>query len=110
MPRKFGDLQKGDTIFLMSSGWKIYAIRVLEVYPHCDNTLTLELNNAAWTGIYGKDKVSNPGKEVWSDYEEMLGHYLEKAKQESRHLEKKIDDFIFVYDQIEEFMKKYERC
>lgn len=110
--KKFGDLKKGDNIFLVISGpekWIIHTYKVLKAeLGESDIKLTLEDEN--WSGYYPKNLISARSSMLWSDKEEAFQFALEKAKKERDYLNRKIDEMISRYDEIEKFIEKYEGC
>jgi hypothetical protein len=110
--KKFGDLKKGDNVFLVMFGpekWIIHTYKVLKAeLGESDIKLTLEDEN--WSGHYPKNLISARASMIWSDKEKAFQFALEKAKKERDYLSRKIDEMISKYDEIEKFIDKYEGC
>ena len=109
--KKFGDLIKGDNVFLVMLGpekWIIHTHKVLKVELR-ENDIKLTLDDEGWSGYYPKDLISARASIIWSDEEKAFQFALEKAKKERDYLNRKIDGMISVYDEIEKFIEKYEQ-
>lgn len=108
--KKFGDLQKGDDVFLLKIGsdsWKIIILKVLEVKV-CGVDIKLTLDDYSWSGYFPKSAFCAIGDSLWSDKEEMLSYSLECAKRKRDYLVETIDKMIIQHDMIEKFIKEYE--
>ena len=113
--KKFGDLRKGDSVFRAIMGpkrWRIYTytIKVLDIksnFPY--NTITLTLDDNACSGVYPKDLSSNGYNYLWTNYEEAINYVLEVARRKRNELNKKIDNLILEYDEVERFIEKYDK-
>ena len=110
--KKFGDLVKGDYVYILMLGpekWIIHAYKVFKVeLGVIDIKLTLE--DEGWSGYYSKDLISGRNNFVWSDREEAIKFALENARRKQDYLNRKIDEMISEYDEIEEFIENYEGC
>ena len=107
--KKFGDLRKGDSVFMVSSDWVFHSFKVLDIKYGGGGDIKLTLDNAALSGYYPKNQVSSSNS-LWSDKEGALSYALGIAKKERDYLSNKIDEMILKYDKIEKFIGKYERC
>ena len=110
--KKFGDLKKGDNVFLVKLGpkeWIIRPLKILEVKPGIVD-IKLTLDDVEWSGYYPKGLVSSKNTYIWSDREKALEFALENTKKEQDYLSNKIDKLISRYDEIEKFIEKYEGC
>lgn len=110
--KKFGDLKKGDNVFLLKLGpekWIIHTYKVLMAEPGIGNDIKLTLDNVSWSGYYPKDTVSARNTQIWSEREEALKYALRKTKKEQDYLSRKIDEMISRYDEIEKFIKEYDK-
>ena len=105
--KTFGDLKPGDNVFCVSPDWVFHTFKVLDV--KYGRYVKLTLDNAAWSGYYPKNQISNSNS-LWSDKEEALSYTLDKAKKERNYLSNKIDILISRYDVIEKFIENYEGC
>ena len=109
--KKFGDLKKGDNVFLVMLGpekWIIHTYKVLKAeLGESDIKLTLEDEN--WSGYYPKNLISARASMIWSDKEKAFQFALEKAKKERDYLNRKIDGMISMYDEIEKFINRYDK-
>ena len=109
--KKFGDLVKGDSVFVVHLGpkvWIIHTYKVLEVISTLSD-LKITLEDSGWSGYYPRDLVSARADTIWSDREEALKFALEKTKKERDYLSRKIDEMISKYDEIEKFIEKYDK-
>ena len=109
--KKFGDLIKGDYVYILMLGpekWIIHTYKVLEVISTLSD-LKITLEDSGWSGYYPRDLVSARASMIWSDKEKAFQFALEKAKKEQDYLNRKIDGMISVYDEIEKFIDKYEQ-
>lgn len=110
--KKFGDLKKGDSVFLVMLGpekWIIHTLKVLRTGPGLyDDNIKVDLDNEAWSGYYPKEFISSRNNFLWSDREEAIKFALENARKERDYLNRKIDKMISVYDEIEKLIEKYE--
>ena len=112
--KKFGDLTKGDNVYIVilgpgSGNWRIRTLKVLSAKSGI-NYIILSLADSAWSGYYPKDQISARCNILWSDREEAIKFSLEKAKKERNQIAGTIDDLISEYDDIEKFIEKYEGC
>lgn len=110
--KKFGDLKKGDNVFLVMLGpkkWIIHTHKVLKAELGVSD-IKLTLEDEGWSGYYPKNLISARASMIWSDKEKAFQFALEKAKKEQDYLNRKIDGMISKYDEIEKFIKKYEGC
>jgi len=110
--KKFGDLKKGDNVFLVMLGpkkWIIHTHKVLKAELGVSD-IKLTLEDEGWSGYYPKNLISARASMIWSDKEKALQFALEKAKKEQDYLNRKIDQMISKYDEIEKFIDKYEGC
>lgn len=108
--KKFGDLKKGDDVFLVMLGpekWIINTLKVLRTGSGIDN-IKVVLDNEAWSGYYPKEFISSRNNSLWSDREEAIKFALENARKVQDYLNRKIDEMISMYDEIEKFIDKYE--
>ena len=108
--KKFGDLKKGDNVFLVMFGpekWIIHTYKVLKAELGVSD-IKLTLEDEGWSGYYSKNLISARASMIWSDKEKAFQFALEKAKKEQDYLNRKIDGMISVYDEIEKFIGKYE--
>ena len=109
--KKFGDLIKGDSVYILMLGpkkWIIHTYKVLEVISTLSD-IKLTLEDEGWSGYYPRDLVSARADTIWSDREEALKFALEKTKKERDYLNRKIDEMISKYDEIEKFIEKYDK-
>ena len=110
--KKFGDLKKGDNVFLVMLGprkWIIHTLKVLRTGSGV-NDIKVVLNNEAWSGYYPKEFISSRNNFLWSDREEAIKFALENARKERDYLNRKIDEMISEYDEIEKLIEKYDGC
>ena len=112
--KKFGDLIKGDNVFLVMLGpekWIIRTLKVLKADPEKGINIKLTLDeDEGWSCYYPKNLISARASMIWSDKEKAFQFALEKAKKEQDYLNRKIDEMISVYDEIEKFIDNYEGC
>ena len=110
--KRFGDLIKGDYVYILMLGpekWIIHTYKVLKAELGVSD-IKLTLENESWSGYYPKNLISARANIIWSDKEKAFQFSLEKAKKEQDYLTRKIDEMISVYDEIEKFIDKYEGC
>jgi len=110
--KKFGDLKKGDNVFLVILGprkWIIHTYKVLKAELGISDDIKLTLKDEGWSGHYPKNLISARASMIWSDKEKASQFALEKAKKERDYLSRKIDEMISEYDEIEKFIDKYEQ-
>lgn len=110
--KKFGDLVKGDNVFLVMLGpgkWIIHTLNVLRTRSGV-NDIKVVLDNEAWSGYYPKEFISSRNNFLWSDRKEAIKFALENARKELDYLNRKIDEMISEYDKIEKLIEKYEGC
>ena len=111
MKKLFGDLKKGDNVFLVMLGpgkWIIHTLKVLRTESGV-NDIKVVLDNEAWSGYYPKEFISSRNNFLWSDREEAIKFALENARKERDYLNRKIDEMISEYDEIEKLIEKYEQ-
>lgn len=110
--KKFGDLKKGDNVFLVMLGpekWIIHTYKILKAELGVSD-IKLTLEDEGWSGYYPQNLISARASMIWSDKEKAIKFALEKAKKERDYLNRKIDGMISKYDEIEKFIEKYEGC
>ena len=109
--KRFGDLIKGDYVYILMLGpekWIIHTYKVLKAELGVSD-IKLTLEDEGWSGYYPKNLISARASMIWSDKEKAFQFALEKAKKEQDYLNRKIDGMISVYDKIEKFIDKYEQ-
>lgn len=110
--KRFCDLKKGDNVFLVMLGpgkWIIHTYKVLKAELGVSD-IKLTLEDEGWSGYYPRNLVSARASIIWSDKEKAFQFALENARKERDYLNRKIDEMISEYDEVEKFIEKYEGC
>lgn len=109
--KRFGDLIKGDYVYILKLGpekWIINTHKVLKVKLGWSD-VKLTLDDEGWSGYYPKGLISARSSMIWSDKEKALSYALEKAEKERDYISRKIDWMISKYDEIEKFIEEYDK-